>query len=149
MAQAAEHSADQQQQQPAVAGAEGPSTSEPPPAVETVVPLSELVIDFDVRLWNFFIFVVVLLHLTTYHTFALHPLSIAVFVQIQQAISRTCNEMIPLCMRLMDLGSDLVFSTSDLVIGVIDSCDPTWKKEQLVRKVMCLEVGSWWHLLIF
>lgn len=59
---------------------------------------------------------------------------------IEQAISRTCNEMIPLCKKLMDAGSDLVYSTADLVIGVVDSCDQQWKQDELIKNGMCVEI---------
>ncbi|CAJ0931067.1 unnamed protein product, partial [Mesorhabditis belari] len=61
-------------------------------------------------------------------------------LNIDDAVSRTCNEMIPLCRRLMDVGSDLVYSSADLVIGVIDTADPTWRTQGLIRAGMCDEL---------
>ncbi|CAI4227768.1 unnamed protein product [Auanema sp. JU1783] len=58
------------------------------------------------------------------------------------SVSQACIELMPLCKKLMEVGSDLVFSCADLVTGVIESLDGTWKENILIRQIMGEEIVS-------
>lgn len=47
----------------------------------------------------------------------------------------------PLCKRLMSLGSELVFSCADLVISVVDSLDVQWRREKLIGEILTNEAS--------
>ncbi|EPB65790.1 hypothetical protein ANCCEY_15138, partial [Ancylostoma ceylanicum] len=55
------------------------------------------------------------------------------------SISRACIELMPLCKRLMELGSDLVFSCADLVSGMVSTLDEEWRRRQLIGQIMIEE----------
>ncbi|KHJ99297.1 hypothetical protein OESDEN_00722 [Oesophagostomum dentatum] len=46
----------------------------------------------------------------------------------------------PLCKRLMELGSDLVFSCADLVSGMVSTLDEEWRRRQLIGQIMIEEI---------
>ncbi|VDM67573.1 unnamed protein product [Strongylus vulgaris] len=56
------------------------------------------------------------------------------------SISRACIELMPLCKRLMELGSDLVFSCADLVSGMVSTLDEEWRRRQLIGQIMIEEI---------
>ncbi|WKY07279.1 hypothetical protein Q1695_007038 [Nippostrongylus brasiliensis] len=56
------------------------------------------------------------------------------------SISRACIELMPLCKRLMELGSDLVFSCADLVSGMVSTLDEEWRRRQLIGQIMTEEI---------
>ncbi|VDO32194.1 unnamed protein product [Haemonchus placei] len=56
------------------------------------------------------------------------------------SISRACIELMPLCKRLMELGSDLVFSCADLVSGMVSTLDEEWRRRHLIGQIMTEEI---------
>lgn len=46
----------------------------------------------------------------------------------------------PLCKRLMELGSDLVFLCADLVSGMVSTLEEDWRRRQLIGEIMTEEV---------
>ncbi|KAJ1356705.1 hypothetical protein KIN20_014444 [Parelaphostrongylus tenuis] len=56
------------------------------------------------------------------------------------SISRACIELMPLCKRLMELGSDLVFSCADLVSGMVSTLDEEWRRRELIGQIMIEEI---------
>ncbi|VDM57399.1 unnamed protein product [Angiostrongylus costaricensis] len=56
------------------------------------------------------------------------------------SISRACIELMPLCKRLMELGSDLVFSCADLVSGMVSTLDEEWRRHELIAQIMIEEI---------
>ena len=58
------------------------------------------------------------------------------------SISQACIDLMPLCKRLMELGSDLVFSCADLFISVEPTLDSNWKINELLKNIMGLEVSE-------
>ncbi|KAE9417746.1 hypothetical protein Angca_008412, partial [Angiostrongylus cantonensis] len=56
------------------------------------------------------------------------------------SISRACIELMPLCKRLMELGSDLVFSCADLVSGMVNTLDEEWRRHELIGQIMIEEI---------
>ncbi|KAK6751843.1 hypothetical protein RB195_003334 [Necator americanus] len=56
------------------------------------------------------------------------------------SISRACVELMPLCKRLMELGSDLVFSCADLVSGMVNTLEEEWRRRQLIGQIMIEEI---------
>lgn len=56
------------------------------------------------------------------------------------SISRACIELMPLCKRLMELGSDLVFLCADLVSGMVSTLEEDWRRRQLIGEIMTEEI---------
>uniref|UniRef100_A0A158P6V3 HECT-type E3 ubiquitin transferase n=1 Tax=Angiostrongylus cantonensis TaxID=6313 RepID=A0A158P6V3_ANGCA len=66
--------------------------------------------------------------------------SALLFFQTDLSISRACIELMPLCKRLMELGSDLVFSCADLVSGMVNTLDEEWRRHELIGQIMIEEI---------
>ncbi|PAV89438.1 hypothetical protein WR25_24388 [Diploscapter pachys] len=55
-------------------------------------------------------------------------------------VSRACIELFPLCKRLMEFGSDLVFSCADLVISLTKSVYAEWRNSELIENILYKEI---------
>ncbi|CAD6198666.1 unnamed protein product [Caenorhabditis auriculariae] len=56
------------------------------------------------------------------------------------SVHATCVQLMPLCKRLMQITPDLVYSCSDLIISVLPSLDKSWRRDQLIGKILTQEI---------
>ncbi|VDM48537.1 unnamed protein product, partial [Toxocara canis] len=62
------------------------------------------------------------------------PLSEVTPLDVNAILESTCTEVVPACMQMMELGVELVFNTSELLLAIVDDMNKEWRVNVLVKQ---------------
>ncbi|KHN86002.1 E3 ubiquitin-protein ligase HUWE1 [Toxocara canis] len=68
------------------------------------------------------------------------PLSEVTPLDVNAILESTCTEVVPACMQMMELGVELVFNTSELLLAIVDDMNKEWRVNVLVKQYFVTDV---------
>uniref|UniRef100_F1KPI8 HECT-type E3 ubiquitin transferase n=2 Tax=Ascaris suum TaxID=6253 RepID=F1KPI8_ASCSU len=68
------------------------------------------------------------------------PLSEVTSLDVNAILETTCSEVVPACMQMIELGVELVFNTSELLLAIVNDVNAEWRCDVLVKQYLVNDI---------